>query len=156
MSDTELPNIKVGRDADEGKAERKSTVTYLNYEVLNDFGWTLEDDDLFEKAAEADLDVIDYGSFETVEGRYILDAAEDQGYDWPFECRAASCANCSAILVEGDVEMDMDLILTDEEVTERHIILTCQSVVKSGVVKIVYNAKHLDYLRNRVVGVREV
>ncbi|MFB6354176.1 MAG: ferredoxin, partial [Halobacteriales archaeon] len=27
------------------------TVEYLNYEVLDDHGWSLEDDDLFEKAA---------------------------------------------------------------------------------------------------------
>ena len=157
MSDTELPNIRVGRDAvHEPGSEETSTVTYLNYEVLDDHGWRLDDDDLFEKAAEADLDETDYGSFEITPNRYILDAAEDHGFEWPFECRAASCANCSAILVTGTVEMDMDLILREEEVEARGIILTCQSLVTSEEVEIVYNAKHLDYLQNRVVGVREV
>ena len=158
MSDLQLPNIRVGRDAkqESEEPEETSTVEYLNYEVLDDYGWTIKDDDLFEKAAAADLDPIDYGEFEAAKDRYILDAAEDQGYDWPFECRAASCANCSAILVEGKVEMDMDLILKEEEVEDRGIILTCQSLAVSEVVKIVYNAKYLDYLQNRVVGVREV
>ncbi|MFB6193450.1 MAG: ferredoxin, partial [Halobaculum sp.] len=32
------------------------TVEYLNYEVLDDHGWEMEDDDLFEKAADAGLD----------------------------------------------------------------------------------------------------
>ncbi|MDY7081629.1 MAG: ferredoxin, partial [Halobacteria archaeon] len=30
-------------------------VKYLNYEVLDDHGWSMDDDDLFEKAADADL-----------------------------------------------------------------------------------------------------
>lgn len=156
MSDLELPNIRVGRDAEQAESNGTSTVEYLNYEVLDDFGWRLDDDDLFEKAADADLSDIDYGTFDIGPNRYILDAAEDNDYQWPFECRAASCANCAAILREGEVEMDMDLILTEGEVEERKIILTCQSLVVTDRVKIVYNAKHLDYLQDRVIGVREV
>ncbi|MFW6449325.1 MAG: ferredoxin, partial [Halobacteriota archaeon] len=38
------------------------TVEYLNYEVLEDLGWDIEDDDLFEKAADEDLDDEDYGT----------------------------------------------------------------------------------------------
>lgn len=132
------------------------TVEYLNYEVLDDHGWDMADDDLFEKAADADLPAVDHGTFETTEHRYVLDAAEDADLDWPFECRAASCANCSAILHEGDVEMDMDLILTEEEVAERDIVLTCQSLAQSDEIRLVYNAQHLDYLQDRVIGVREV
>ncbi|WP_254538203.1 ferredoxin Fer [Halomarina litorea] len=156
----QLPNVKVGRDAEADAADEEPeatrTVEYLNYQVLTERGWTLEDDDLFEKAAEADLDDADHGTFEAGATRYILDAAEDQGHQWPFECRAASCANCAAILVEGEVTMDMDLILTDEEVEEKGIILTCQSLAVTDRVGIVYNAQHLDYLRDRVIGVREV
>ncbi|MFC4246762.1 ferredoxin Fer [Natribaculum luteum] len=152
---TDLPNIRVGRDA-EGDDGDTRTLEYLNYEVLDERGWRLDDDDLFEKAAVADLDPTDYGRFEVAKNRYILDAAEDNGYDWPFECRAASCANCAAILREGEVSMDMDLILTEEEVEEKNIILTCQAVPTTDEVKIVYNAMHLPYLQDRVIGVREV
>jgi len=156
-ADQNLPNIRVGRDAERKEGDAGgATVEYLNYEVLQRFGWSIDDEDLFEKAAVADLPAVDHGTFEAGENRYLLDAAEDAGHDWPFECRAASCANCSAILCEGDVEMDMDLILTEEEVEERDIVLTCQSLVKSDEAKIVYNAKHLDYLQDRVIGVREV
>ena len=156
--DQDLPNIRVGRDAeneDSGSGET-STVVYLNYAVLDDFGWSLDDDDLFEKAADADLEETDYGTFEVPEHRNVLDAAEDAGHEWPFECRAASCANCAGIVKSGEVDMEMDLILTDEEITEKNIVLTCQALAVTDEVELVYNAKHLDYLQDRVIGVREV
>lgn len=158
MTDQDLPNIRVGRDAvdeDDGP-EWTATVEYLDYTALDEHDWTLDDEDLFEKAAEVDLPEDAHGTFECGEHRYLLDAAEDAGHAWPFECRAASCANCTAILHDGDIEMDMDLILTDEEVEEMDIILTCQSLPRTDDVQIVYNAMHLDYLQDRVIGVREV
>jgi len=127
------------------------TVEYLNYEVLDDQGWSMDDDDLFEQAADAGLDDNDYGQLEVSEGEYILEAAEAEGYDWPFSCRAGACANCAAIVKEGEIQMDMQQILSDEEVEEKDVRLTCIGTAESDEVKIVYNAKHLDYLQNRVI-----
>jgi len=127
-------------------------VEYLNYEVLDDHGWSMDDDDLFDAAAEADLDEEDYGSLTVNEGEYVLEAAEAQGYQWPFSCRAGACANCASIVTEGEIEMDMQQILSDEEVEERNVRLTCIGSPATDEVKIVYNAKHLDYLQNRVIG----
>jgi len=127
------------------------TVEYLNYEVVDDNGWEVQDDDLFEKADGEDLSEEDRGEIDVAEGEYILEAAEAQGYDWPFSCRAGACANCAAIVTEGEVEMDMQQILSDEEVEDKGVRLTCVGTPASDDVKIVYNAKHLDYLQNRVI-----
>ncbi|MFP4590790.1 MAG: ferredoxin Fer [Halobacteriales archaeon] len=127
------------------------TVEYLNYEVLEDLGWDIEDDDLFEKAADEDLDDEDYGTLDVNPGEYILETAEAQGYDWPFSCRAGACANCAAILKEGEIEMDMQQILSQEEVDEQNVRLTCIGTPSTDEVRIVYNAKHLDFLQNRVI-----
>jgi 2Fe-2S type ferredoxin len=127
------------------------TVEYLNYEVLEDQGLEMDDDDLFEKAADAGLDDEDYGTLDVAEGEYILEAAESQGYDWPFSCRAGACANCAAIIREGEIDMDMQQILSDEEVEEKGVRLTCIGSPADEEVRIVYNAKHLDYLQNRVI-----
>mgnify|MGYP000197526740 CR=1 FL=1 len=127
------------------------TVEYLNYEVLDDHGWDMDDDDLFEKAEDAGLDEGDYGTIDVAEGEYILEAAEAQGYDWPFSCRAGACANCASIVKEGDIDMDMQQILSDEEVEDKGVRLTCVGTPTEEDVKIVYNAKHLDYLQNRVI-----
>src|SRR5699024_2196495 len=127
------------------------TVEYVNYEVVDDQGWSVEDDDLFEKAADAGLDAEDYGTIDVNESEYILEAAEAQGYDWPFSCRAGACANCASILKEGEIDMDMQQILSAEEVEDRDVRLTCIGSPAADEVKIVYNAKHLDYLQNRVI-----
>ncbi|MFB6078756.1 MAG: ferredoxin Fer [Halarchaeum sp.] len=127
------------------------TVEYLNYEVVQDQDWDMDDDDLFEKAADAGLDAEDYGELDVPEGAYILETAESQGYDWPFSCRAGACANCASILKEGEIDMDMQQILSDEEVEDKNVRLTCIGSPATDEVKIVYNAKHLDYLQNRVI-----
>jgi len=127
------------------------TVEYLNYEVVDDQGWDVYDEENFERADEMDLSDEDYGTLDVNEGEYILEAAEAAGYDWPFSCRAGACANCAAILIEGEIDMDMQQILSDEEVEERNVRLTCIGSPATDHLKIVYNAKHLDYLQNRVI-----
>lgn len=129
-----------------------SKVEYLNYEVLEENEWSVEDDDLFQKAEELDLDEEDFGSFEVSEDEFILEAAESEGYEWPFSCRAGACANCAAVIKEGEINMDMQQILSDEEVNEKDVRLTCIGTAETETVKIIYNAKHLDYLNSRVVG----
>ena len=127
------------------------TVEYLNYEVINDHSWDMDDEALFEKAADADLGSEDYGSLEVNQSEYIHEAAEAQGYDWPFSCRAGACANCAAIVKEGEIDMDMQQILSNEEVNEKDVRLTCIGSPATDSIRIVYNAKHLDYLQNRVI-----
>ncbi len=128
-----------------------SSVEYLNYELLDDHGWTLADENLFEKARTAELPEADHGTIEVDEDEYILEAMEATGADWPFSCRAGACANCAAIITEGEIEMDMQQILSDEEVAERNVRLTCIGRPGAEEVQLVFNAKHLDYLQNRVI-----
>lgn len=157
--DRDLPNIKAGRGGDRSLEKpgdvETSTVEYLSYGVLERNGWSRDDDDLFEKAAAADLDESRYGTIEVPKNEYLLDAAENAGLSWPFECRAASCANCCAFLVEGELEMDMNLFLTDEEVEEMDIRLTCVAKPVSDELKVVHEARRSEYLQD-VVGEREV
>lgn len=72
------------------------------------------------------------------EDQKILDAALDQGVDAPFSCRSAICSTCMAKLEEGEVEMEMNHVLTDEELDEGFIV-TCQSHPKTDKVKISYD-----------------
>ena len=127
------------------------TVAFLDYAVLEDEGWSLDDEDLFRTAAAADLPAEAYGELTVGTGEYILEAAEAEGYDWPFYCRGGGCINCAAVLVDGEVEMEVNRSLSDEEVDEMNLRLTCVARPTSDEVRLVYNAKHLDQLRSRVI-----
>jgi len=127
------------------------TVEFLDYAAVEDRDWSLEDDDLFEKAVEADLHAAAYGTMPVEKGEYILEAAEVEGYDWPFYWRGGGCINCAAVLVDGEVEMEGNRSLSDEEVNEMNLRLTCVGTPTTDEVQLVYNAKRLDQLRDRII-----
>ena len=129
--------------------EAAATVEFLNYDAIQEQGWSLEDPDLFEKA-QTELDGEDAGSINVDEDEYILDAAEAAGYDWPYHCRAGGCVNCAAILIEGEVDMERCRSLSDEEIDEEDLRLTCVATPTSEDIRLVYNAKGLESLQDRV------
>ena len=130
---------------------RRATVEYLNYETVVDRGWDPQSEAAFDRAENSDLSDEDYGTLEVGEDEYILEAAEDQGLDWPYSCRAGACTNCASILVEGEVDMDNQQILSDEELEDENVFLSCIATRESDTIKMVYNAKRMDRLQNRVI-----
>lgn len=73
-----------------------SRVEYLDYRAVARHEWSLEDDDLFGKAAVASIPEERYGSLEVSRDEPILVAATDKGLAWPSSCRGGSCAACTA------------------------------------------------------------
>jgi ferredoxin len=124
-----------------------SAVTYLNYDVLSDFGWEIDDADLFEKADAAGLDAVDYGQFDVEPGQSLLEAAEDHDFEWPFACRGGACANCAIVLREGELSMPASHVLP-EEMMERGIRLSCNGVPITDELEVVYNVKHMPELED--------
>ncbi len=121
-------------------------VEYLNYEVMADRLWELTDDDLFEKAADGGLDPEDYGEFYVRDSESLLEAAERQGYAWPFACRGGACTNCAVAVVEGEMPSPSSHVLPNE-LHDRGIRLSC-IVAPETDAKIVYNVKHLPAVQD--------
>ena len=117
-------------------------VEFLNFEVLEDHGWALDDEDLFEKAAEAGLRLADFGRFYVDPNDTLLEAAEKNGFAWPFACRGGACTNCAVAVVEGEMPSPASHILPPD-LTEKGIRLSCIAAPVSDDAKIVYNLKHL-------------
>ena len=136
-------------DPDARPRERDQTVlsrvTYLNYDVLGDFGWETDDADLFQKAAAADLDEEDYGEFDVHPGQSLLEAAEDNDFAWPFACRGGACANCAIMLLDGELSMPASHVLP-VEMMERGIRLSCNGIPITRELSVVYNVKHMPDL----------
>lgn len=126
----------------------KSRVHYLDYEAIQSNDWDIEDDDLFDKASNADLDPSLYGRFLVKAGETILEAAENRGISWPYACRGGACANCAVIVKEGDVAMPGQTILTDEQVQLMNARLTCVGVPVSKELQLVMNVQHLEQLQD--------
>jgi len=72
-------------------------------------------------------------------GPSILDAAIEAGVDAPFSCKGAVCCTCRAKIIEGEVKMDANFALTDEEVAQG-FVLTCQSHPLTDKVVVDYDA----------------
>lgn len=74
------------------------------------------------------------------EGESILDAALKHGADLPFACKGGVCCTCKAKLLEGEVDMDVNYGLEQEEI-EHGFILTCQSHPRTENVLIDFDVK---------------
>ena len=59
-------------------------------------------------------------------GASILDAATKAGADAPFSCKGGVCSTCKAMVMEGEVEMEVNYGLEPDEVEDGYV-LTCQA-----------------------------
>lgn len=72
------------------------------------------------------------------DGPPLLDYARSVRAEVPFACKGGMCATCKAVVVSGEVAMDKNYALTDEEL-EAGYVLTCQSHPTTSEVMLSYD-----------------
>ncbi|HEX2211939.1 MAG TPA: iron-sulfur cluster-binding domain-containing protein, partial [Mycobacterium sp.] len=68
----------------------------------------------------------------------LLDVLLDKGLDAPFSCREGHCGACAVVKKSGDVEMEINDVLEQQDLDEG-LILACQAHPRTDSVEVTYD-----------------
>lgn len=71
-------------------------------------------------------------------GESILDAGIRNGLDLPYACKGGVCSTCKGHMTTGEVQMDANFALEDDELEDGYI-LTCQSHPRASKIYVNYD-----------------
>ncbi|MFE7711239.1 2Fe-2S iron-sulfur cluster-binding protein [Streptomyces sp. NPDC057486] len=72
------------------------------------------------------------------QGSKLLDVLLAAGLDAPFSCREGSCSACACVLTEGEVVMERNEVLDEQDLADG-LILSCQALPVSERIKVTYD-----------------
>ncbi|WP_273888017.1 2Fe-2S iron-sulfur cluster-binding protein [Rubrobacter naiadicus] len=62
-------------------------------------------------------------TIECSEDEYILEKAEENGLDLPYDCRSGTCTTCMQMCLEGEIDQELAFAISDEELAEGYRLI---------------------------------